>query len=93
VRVHALTLWLGEAGLIGGSLLGALADLHSALAAVFTTGPPAPIGHQAVMGALAVHALSKSVTAVLVGGRTYALWFLPGLWGHTALVMGLLFAL
>ncbi len=90
VLVHALTLWLGEAGLIVGSLLGALADLHSALAAVFTTGPPAPIGHQAVMGALAVHAASKSVTAALVGGRTYALWFLPGLWAHTALVMVLL---
>ncbi|MDP1688223.1 DUF4010 domain-containing protein [Hydrogenophaga sp.] len=91
--VHALTLWLGETGLIVGSLLGALADLHSALAAVFTSGPPAPIGHQAVMGALAVHALSKSVTASLVGGRSYALWFLPGLWAHTALVMGLLWAL
>jgi uncharacterized membrane protein (DUF4010 family) len=88
--VYALTLWLGETGLIVGSLLGALADLHSALAAVFTSGPPAPIGHQAVMGALAVHALSKSVTASLVGGRSYALWFLPGLWGHTALVMALL---
>ena len=88
--VQALTLWLGESGLIVGSLLGALADLHSALAAVFTWGPPAPIGHQAVMGALAVHALSKSVTAALVGGRTYALWLLPGLWGHTVLVMGLL---
>ena len=69
VLVHALTLWLGEAGLIVGSLLGALADLHSALA---------------------VHAASKSVTAALVGGRTYALWFLPGLWAHTALVMVLL---
>lgn len=90
VLVHALTLWLGEAGLIVGSLLGALADLHSALAAVFTSGPPAPISHQAVVGALAVHALSKSVTAALVGGRSYALWFLPGLWAHTALVMGLL---
>ncbi|MFN7121915.1 MAG: hypothetical protein ACK4NM_07775 [Hydrogenophaga sp.] len=45
------------------------------------------------MGALAVHALSKSVTASLVGGRSYALWFLPGLWGHTALVMGFLFVL
>lgn len=88
--VYALTLWLGEAGLIVGSLLGALADLHSALAAVFTAGPPAPIGHQAVMGALAVHALSKSVTASLVGGRTYALWLLPGLWAHTGLVIGLL---
>ena len=90
VLVHVLTLWLGEAGLIVGTLLGALADLHSALAAVFTSGPPAPIGHHAVMAALAVHALSKSVTAALVGGRSYALWFLPGLWVHTALVIGLL---
>ena len=93
VLVHALTLWLGEAGLVVGSLLGALADLHSSLAAVFSSGPPASIGHQAVMGALAVHALSKSVTASLVGGRTYALWFVPGLWAHTLLVMWLLFVL
>jgi uncharacterized membrane protein (DUF4010 family) len=91
--VQGLTLWLGESGLIVGSLLGALADLHSALAAVFSWGPPAPIGHQAVVGALAVHALSKSVTASLVGGRRYALCLLPGLWGHTLLVMGLLFVL
>jgi uncharacterized membrane protein (DUF4010 family) len=90
--VHALTLWLGDAGLLVGSLLGALADLHAALAAVFTTGPPAPIGHQAVMGALAVHAASKSVTAALVGGRHYAMWLLPGLWAHTLVVIGLLLA-
>ena len=43
VLVHVLTLWLGEAGLIVGSLLGALADLHSALAAVFTSGRPRPL--------------------------------------------------
>lgn len=90
--VHALTLWLGDAGLLVGSLLGALADLHAALAAVFTTGPPAPIGHQAVMGALAVHAFSKSVTAWVVGGRRFALWLLPGLWVHTLLVIGFLLA-
>jgi hypothetical protein len=34
--------------------------------------------------------LSKSVTASLVGGRNYAMWFLPGLWAHTLLVMVLL---
>lgn len=91
--VHALTLWLGEAGLIVGTLLGALADLHSALAAVFSAGPPAPVGHHAMIAALAVHAASKSVTAALVGGRRFALWLLPGLWGHTALAMALLWAL
>lgn len=90
--VHALTLWLGDNGLIVGSLLGALVDLHSALAAVFSSGPPAPVAHQAVMGALAVHALSKSATAVLVGEQRFALWLLPGLWAHTALVIALLWA-
>jgi len=66
-------------------------DLHSALAAVFASGgPPAEGVPWAVMLALGVHALSKSVTAVLSGGAPYAAWLVPGLLAHTAVCMALL---
>ncbi|MCW5653843.1 DUF4010 domain-containing protein [Hydrogenophaga sp.] len=93
VLVHALTLWLGQAGLYVGTLLGALADLHSALAAVFATRPPAGPAGLAVVLALAVHALSKSITAALTGGGRYVAWLAPGLWAHTLLGAALLWFL
>jgi len=85
--VHGLNLWLGQTGLLMGTLLGALADLHSTLAAVFASsgGAVETAAAQPVMLALAVHAVSKSVTAGVVGGRAYLTWLLPGLWAHTAL--------
>ena len=39
--VHGMELWLGRGGLIAGTLLAALADLHSALAAAFLSAGPA----------------------------------------------------
>lgn len=91
VLVHALDLWLGEAGVLAGTLFASLVDLHSALAAVFTSGEPPQGGVPwAVMLALAVHALSKSVTAAVSGGVRYAAWLVPGLWAHTAVFMALL---
>jgi uncharacterized membrane protein (DUF4010 family) len=85
--VHGLDLWLGQAGLIAGTLVASLADLHAALAAVFASSGAEPDLASAipVMGALAVHALSKSVTAGLVGRWRYLRWLAPGLWAHTAL--------
>ncbi len=94
VLVHALDLWLGEAGVLAGTLLASLVDLHSALAAVFASGgPPSDGVPWAVMLALGMHALSKSVTAALSGGVRYAAWLVPGLLAHTALCMALLVAL
>ncbi len=92
VLVHGLNLWLGQAGLLVGTLLGALADLHSTLAALFASsgGPVDAAAALPVMLALAVHAGSKSVTAGLVGGRAYLGWLAPGLWAHTGLGIGLL---
>jgi uncharacterized membrane protein (DUF4010 family) len=91
VLVHALDLWLGEAGVLAGTLFASLVDLHSALAAVFTSGEPPQGGVPwAVMLALGVHALSKSVTAAVSGGVRYAAWLVPGLWAHTAVFMALL---
>ncbi|WP_231943333.1 MgtC/SapB family protein [Hydrogenophaga crassostreae] len=90
--VHGLDLWLGEAGLIGGTMIASLADLHAAMAAVFASSGADLSSNDAVpvMLALAVHAGSKSVTAGLVGGRRYLLWLAPGLWAHTLLVIILL---
>jgi uncharacterized membrane protein (DUF4010 family) len=91
--VHGLQLWWGAAGLMAGVLLGSLADLHAAAAAVLVLGPPdagpAALLH-ALMGALLVHNLSKCVTAGLSGGRAYLLAFAPGLAVHTGVVLGLL---
>lgn len=87
VLVHALTLWLGSSGLLLGSALAALADLHASLAAVFASGGPAAGGAAvwAVMLAMLVHAGSKSATAGIVGGWRYLAWLAPGLWLHMAL--------
>jgi uncharacterized membrane protein (DUF4010 family) len=94
--VHALGLWLGDAGLLAGTLLAALLELHSAMAAVLLQGTPeaaqAPALLRAVMLGLAVHACAKCVTAWLSGGRRYALVLAPGLLGHTALCVTWLWA-
>jgi uncharacterized membrane protein (DUF4010 family) len=90
--VHGLDLWLGQTGLIVGTMFAALADLHAALAAVFASSGPvlADDAIWPVMLALAVHAGSKSLTAGLTGGQRYLAWLAPGLWLHTALVIALL---
>ena len=90
--VHGLDLWLGEAGMIAGTMIAAMADLHAAMAAVFaSSGDVVTPSHALpVMLALAVHAGSKSVTAGLVGGRRYLAWLAPGLWAHTLVVIALL---
>jgi uncharacterized membrane protein (DUF4010 family) len=90
VLVHAMDLWLGAAGMIAGTLLGSLVDLHASLAAVFASGPPGGGAELAVMLALAVHAFSKSMTAGLVGGGRYLAWLAPGLWAHTLLGVALI---
>ena len=92
VLVHGLNLWLGETGLIVGTMVAALADLHAAMAAVFATSGTEVSGMAGLPVALAlvVHAGSKSVTAGLVGGRRYLLWLAPGLWVHTLLFVSLL---
>jgi uncharacterized membrane protein (DUF4010 family) len=91
--VHGMSLWLGTAGLYAATLLGALADLHAALAAVFAAATPNGTATLAVMLALGVHALSKSLTGGLAGGARYLAWLVPGLWAHTALGMALLWFL
>jgi uncharacterized membrane protein (DUF4010 family) len=89
VAVYALERTLGDGGLLAGTLLASLLDLHAATAAVLVQGPPPAGGGSptllvALMAALGTHAASKTVTAALSGGRRYALQLAPGLWLHTA---------
>lgn len=88
--VKGLQTWLGDTGLWVGALLGALADLHATLAAVFLASAPDGQGREVVALALIVHAASKSLTAGLSGGAGYLARLGPGLWLHTALAVGLL---
>ncbi len=76
--VHLLQRWLGDAGLLAGVLMGSLADLHAALAAVFSEGPPAPVAERAVMLALLAHASSKTVTAVVSAAGPMRAGWCPG---------------
>lgn len=85
--VYGLTLWLGATGLLLGSALAALADLHAALAAVFASGMPVAGSATvwAAMLAMGVHTASKSLTAFITGGSRYLVWLAPGLWLHMLL--------
>ena len=92
--VQGLTAWLGDTGLLAAALIAALAELHAASAAVMAQSPAASgPAFIALGGALAVHALAKCVTAQLSGGWAFASALAPGLLGHTALVLALLFAM
>ncbi|PTT23060.1 hypothetical protein DBR12_02440, partial [Acidovorax sp. HMWF029] len=92
--VHGLTAWLGDAGMLAGALLAALADVHAATAAVLVRGGPdsaaAPAIAQALMAALLVHAGSKCVVALASGGWRYALAVAPGVLAHTLAFVGVL---
>ncbi len=89
--VHGLTVWLGNTGLLAATLIAALAELHAASAAVLAQSPAASgPALAAVGGALAVHAVAKCVTAQVSGGWAFAAALAPGLLGHTAVVLALL---
>jgi uncharacterized membrane protein (DUF4010 family) len=92
--VQGLTAWQGDAGMLAGALLAALADVHAATAAVLVRGGPdsaaAPAIAQALMAALLVHAGSKCVVALASGGWRYALAVAPGVLAHTLAFVGVL---
>lgn len=93
--VYALTLWLGSTGLLLGSVLAALADLHAALSAVLASGAPEAGGAAvwAVVLAVLAHASSKTLTALAAGGWRYLMWLAPGLWLHMLLSVAGMYAL
>ncbi len=94
VLVHGLSLWWGSAGLIAGTLLAALADVHAATAAVLVQGRPqdsiGPSLQWAVAAALAVHGLSKTTIAWISGGWRYGLAAGGGVLAHTAAFVAVL---
>lgn len=94
VGVHLLTLWRGDAGMLAGALLAALADVHAAAAALLVqagpASPSAPAIGQALGAALLVHAGSKSAVALASGGWRYALAVAPGVLAHTLAFVGVL---
>lgn len=76
--VYGLNILLGDAGLIIGTLLASLFEIHAAAAAVFVQGDPNhPTLLYAMMLGLGAHALSKCINAILSGGWTFARVFIP----------------
>jgi len=88
--VYGLGLWLGPKGLLAGTLLASLAELHSAVAAVMAATLPGDAQHPeiTIALALAVHAASKCVNAGVTGGWRYALALAPGMVVHTGVAVG-----
>lgn len=91
VLVYGLTRWLGNTGLLLGTLLAALADVHAATATVLTLGEPSGAEGSklcfALSAALSVHALSKSVVAWVSGGWRYGAVVAFGVIGQTAVFL------
>ena len=89
--VYGLNLWLGDAGLIAGTLLASLFEIHAAMATVVMQGAPAENGvfYAFILG-LAAHAVAKSVNAALTGGLKFALAFAPIQIFHMAVLIALL---
>ena len=76
--VYGLNLLLGDAGLIAGTLLASLFEIHGALATIVIQGEPSNhILSLAFVLGLAAHAIAKSINAFLSGGSRYALIFAP----------------
>lgn len=92
--VYGLSISLGDAGLIAGTLLASLFEIHAAIAAVIVQGEP-DSAHMtplliAFIGGFAVHALAKSVNSAISGGLRYALAFVPAQLIHMAIFITLL---
>lgn len=92
--VYGLSISLGDAGLIAGTLLASLFEIHAAIAAVIVQGEP-DSAHMtslliAFLGGFAVHALAKSVNSAISGGLHYALAFVPAQLIHMGILITLL---
>jgi uncharacterized membrane protein (DUF4010 family) len=76
--VYGLELLLGDAGLIAGTLLASLFEIHAAAAAVVVQGEPTNTSLlYAMMLGLTAHAVSKCINAAVSGGLKFALYFAP----------------
>lgn len=97
VLIYGLGQWVGDKGVMAGTLLASLFELHAAMAAVFLQGAPVmSLGNilfMALILGMAVHTLSKSVNAVLTGGWGYGRYLIPMLWIQTLGFIGVVLAL
>ncbi len=95
--VYALSLFLGNAGLLAGTLLASLFEVHAAMAAVVAQGEPDSAQSTtllfAIMLGLATHAIAKSINAGISGGVRYALTFIPAQLIHMGILVGLLWSM
>ena len=90
--VYGLNLWLGDAGLIAGTLLASLFEIHAAMATVVMQGPPTDtMLIAAFLLGLATHAIAKSINAALTGGLQYFIAFAPIQILHMGVLIGLLY--
>lgn len=93
--VYGLNLALGDKGLILGTLLASLFEVHAAMATVVMQGniDNLTLVYAVVIG-LSAHAISKCVNAFLTGGWKYFLYFAPTQLLHMlCLIAVLLFSL
>lgn len=91
--VYGLSLYLGDAGLIAGTLLASLFEIHAAIAAVIVQGEPNNAHTSlliAFMSGFAVHAIAKSINSAISGGMRYALAFIPAQILHMTIFISLL---
>lgn len=89
--VYGLEVWLGDAGLLAGTLLASLFEIHAAMASVVVQGDPSNLRLiYALLLGLGAHALAKSANAALTGGWKFVLYFAPVQILHMAVLIGLL---
>jgi uncharacterized membrane protein (DUF4010 family) len=89
--VYGLELLLGDSGLIAGTLLASLFEIHAAAATVVIQGEPTNTSLlYAMMLGLGAHAVSKSINAAISGGLKFALYFVPVQILHMAVLIAVL---
>lgn len=89
--IYGANLLLGDSGLILGTFLASLFEVHAAVAGVVIQGNPHNLTLiYAVMIGLAAHAVSKSINSFVTGGWKFFLYFAPS---QTLHMLGLIFIL
>lgn len=87
--IYGANLLLGDSGLILGTFLASLFEVHAAVAGVVIQGNPHNLTLiYAVMIGLAAHAVSKSINSFVTGGGKFFLYFAPSQILH---MLGLIF--
>lgn len=79
----ALKAWFGQAGLVVGSAVAGLADVHASTISVASLAAAGKLSAAnaviPILVAFSVNALSKAVAAAVSGGKEFALQVIPGL--------------